>query len=272
MRKMREEVRYFVVDVVSIPVYKVWKKSEVYRMATGDGWGVMGWEHNEQGKKVWFCDDDCSAVLYRKAGGEHVVTSLEPIVRKDIPAQGELAAIVVSDSCGFTIYEEEEGDVKFFVTYDENGLIDTYRIGCWCDNPYDGEVEIKFSDLQSEEDHDTIGRASIPGTLEYMRKASLRTSRAERLITADMEGEKMTHATFEALQQRMTSLLDDTKQQLVMQCGIAKGHYKTACQEYGSHSEQAGKWDRIACATQIAYEALMHIDEPQAEIEGKSGQ
>ena len=45
-----------------------------------------------------------------------------------MPKQAECAAIIVSDSCGFTVWAEDFGKVHIFVSYDENGLIDNYRV------------------------------------------------------------------------------------------------------------------------------------------------
>ena len=69
----------------------------------------------------------------------------------------------------------------------------------------------------------------------------------------------MTHTTFAELQKRMIASINDTSGKLETQLGIAKGHYRMACEEYGSHSEQAGKWDKIVCALQVATEALSDI-------------
>ncbi len=41
--KKKDETRYFVTDVASVPVYKVASKTEMYRMATKPGWGAVEW-------------------------------------------------------------------------------------------------------------------------------------------------------------------------------------------------------------------------------------
>jgi hypothetical protein len=43
-------------------------------------------------------------------------------------------------------------------------------MGSWLDKPYDGETEIAFNDLQSEEEYEKTNRADIIGTFEHERK------------------------------------------------------------------------------------------------------
>jgi hypothetical protein len=163
------ELRYFVTDVVSIPVYRIAKKSEAYRTATGAGWGIVDWRC-EVPDQAMYCDEDSSAVLYPKYGREYCIFPGEEINPKDLPKQAETGAIIIGDSCGYSFWAKETGDVKIFVTYDENGLIDTYRLDNWNGKPYDGEIEISFFDLQSEDEHDKTDRAEIVGTFEHERK------------------------------------------------------------------------------------------------------
>lgn len=187
----KNETRYIVTDVVSIGVIRIAKKSEAYRQATAPGWGVVEWysevtENDCIGRpvtrmvpvnrdksdktQVMYCDEDSDATLYPKYGREFCISPYEEINLKDAPTQAETEVIIQSDSYGFSFWAKDTADVKIFVTYDENGLIDTYRLENWAGKPYDGEVEIKFEDLQSEEDHDRIDRADIPGTFNYYRK------------------------------------------------------------------------------------------------------
>lgn len=180
---MKSEIRYIVTDVVSIPVCRMAKKGEAYRYATGAGWGVVEWyspinnyaapvnRDKSDKTQVMYCDEDTSATLYPKYGREYVISPYEEINLKDAPKQPETEVIIVSGPCGYDFWENEKGDVKIFVTYDENGLIDTYRLDNWTGKPYDGETEITFDDLQSTEDYDKINRADIPGTIEHTRKA-----------------------------------------------------------------------------------------------------
>lgn len=189
---MKSETRYIVTDVVSVPVCRIGGKGEAYRYATGAGWGVVDWygevtEKDCIGKTVtrmvpvnrdrsdktqkMFCDEDTSAVLYPKYGVEFVISSLEEINLKEAPKQAATDAIVISTCAGFDFWENERGAVKIFVTYDENGLIDTYRLDSWNGKPEDGETEIAFEDLQGEEEYWSVDRADIPGTLEFARKA-----------------------------------------------------------------------------------------------------
>lgn len=166
--KKKWEVRYFVTDVASIPVYKAYSKMETYRQAAKDGWGTVYRDENN----ALVCDEDCSASLYTKNGGYFGIFSYEEINTKELPKQAACAAIIVSDSCGFTFWAEDFNQIHIFVTYDENGLVDTYRVE-YGDSPiYDGEMEIRFEVLyqQPEGDWKETYRAEIPGTVEYQRK------------------------------------------------------------------------------------------------------
>ena len=166
--KKKWEVRYFVTDVASIPVYKAYSKMETYRQAAKDGWGTVYRDENN----AMVCDEDCSASLYTKNGGYFGIFPYEEINTKELPKQAACAAIIVSDSCGFTFWAEDFNQIHIFVTYDENGLVDTYRVE-YGDSPiYDGEMEIRFEDLyqQPEGDWKETYRAEIPGTVEYQRK------------------------------------------------------------------------------------------------------
>jgi hypothetical protein len=181
---MKSETRYIVTDVVSIPVIRARGKGEIYRMATVPGWGCVEWysaennysapvTHDKSDKTQQLsCDIDMSATLYPHCGAEFTIAPYEEINLKDAPSQSYTDAIIVSDSCGFTFWEKDNGDIKIFVTYDESGLIDSYRLDNWSGKPYDGETEITFEDLQSEYEHDTTDRAEIIGTFEHYRKTA----------------------------------------------------------------------------------------------------
>ena len=96
-----------------------------------------------------------------------------------MPKQAECAANIASDSCGFTVWAEDFSRIHIFVTRDENGLIDTYRVEYGESPICDGEVEISFEDLcQNEDSWDHSYRANIPGTVEYSRKQE--TAQAEQ--------------------------------------------------------------------------------------------
>ena len=166
--KKKWEVRYIVTAVASIPVYKAYGKTETYRQAAKDGWGAV--YRDEENNLV--CDEDCSADLYTKNGGYFGITPCEEVNTKEMPKQAACAAIVISDSCGFTFWAEDFNQIHIFVTYDENGLIDTYRLEYGDSTIYDGEVEVAFEDLyeRAEEDYREAYRAEIPGTVEYQHK------------------------------------------------------------------------------------------------------
>ena len=180
--KKKWEVRYFVTAVASIPVYKAYSKTETYRQAAKDGWGTVYRDENN----AMVCDEDCSASLYTKNGGYFGIFPYEEINTKEMPKQAACAAIIVSDSCGFTFWAEDFNQIHIFVTYDENGLVDTYRVE-YGDSPiYDGEMEIRFEDLyqQPEGDWKETYRAEIPGTVEYQRKQEAAELAAKAAATA----------------------------------------------------------------------------------------
>ena len=87
---------------------------------------------------------------------------------KDAPTQAETETIIYGDSDGFSFWTK--GKIKIFVTYTEDGVIDTYRIENENGTHEAWETEISFEDLQSEADFWATDRADIPGTFEYMRK------------------------------------------------------------------------------------------------------
>ena len=57
--KKKYEIRYMVTAVASIPVYKVFSKTEAYKLAAKDGWGTVSRDENN----ALVCDEDCSADL-----------------------------------------------------------------------------------------------------------------------------------------------------------------------------------------------------------------
>jgi hypothetical protein len=188
---MKDVVRYIVTDVASIPVCRIGSKARAYRHATKSGWGVVDWYSAIEGYKlpvnrvagdktqVLLCDEDSHAVLYHKYGREFVITPYEEINLKNAPSQAETDAIIIGDSCGYSFWAKEDGDVKIFVTYDENGLIDNYRLDNWAAKPYDWETKITFDQLQSQEEYETTNRADIKGTLENTRLNSAEASHAQ---------------------------------------------------------------------------------------------
>jgi hypothetical protein len=179
--KASSETRYFVTEAVSVPVMLMRKKGEAYRMVTGPGWGLLEWFsaiNNYTSPVVYdrtdktmqlICDAESSAVIYAY-GREYVIGPCERVVLSSLPRQADIDAIILNDPCGFSFWEKENGLVKIFVIYDENGLIDTYRLDNWTGKPYDGETEISFSDLQSQYEYDHTSRAEITGTFEYEKK------------------------------------------------------------------------------------------------------
>lgn len=166
--KKKYETRYFVTAVASVPVVRVYGKMEIYRQATEDGWGVVYRDETN----TLICDEDCCADLYTKDGGYFGIRAYEEIVKKDMPKRSACTAIITGDSCGYSVWAEDFSQVHFFVIYDENGLVDSYRVE-YGDSPlYDDEVEVAFEDLfeQPEGDWRETYRADLPGTVEYQFK------------------------------------------------------------------------------------------------------
>jgi hypothetical protein len=173
--------RYIVTDYVSIPVCRVGKKAEQYKCVTKPGYGLIDWYSASNNYKVpvnrdvndktqmLLCDEDSSAVIYDIYGKEYIISSIDNINLRELPKQADVEAIIISGSYGYDFWAKRDIDVKIFVTYDEYGLIDTYRLDSWMGRPYDGETEISFNELQSEEEYESIDRKDIKGTYENMR-------------------------------------------------------------------------------------------------------
>ena len=166
--KKKYETRYFVTAVASIPVVRVYGKTEMYRQAAKDGWGVV--YRDEENNLV--CDEDCTADFYMKDGSCYGLSGNDEVNTKEMPKQAACAAIVTGDSCGYSFWAEDASQIHFFVTYEESGLVDSYRIEYGDSTIYDGEVEVAFEDLfqQPEGDWRETYRAELPGTVEYQFK------------------------------------------------------------------------------------------------------
>ena len=222
--KKQNEVRYIVTDVVSIPVFRLVSKTEAYRQAVKPGWGTVEWYSAADGYKnpvsrdrsdktqQLVCDEDSSADLYTKNGGYFGISPYEEINTKEMPKQAECAAIIHSDSCGYDFWTED-GQIRIFVTYDANGLIDSYRLEYGADvQPYDGETEIRFEDLyeRAEEDYRETYRAEIPGTVEYQHKQEAAEVAAQAAATAGQKETWMDEAQQEQFRQ-ICSMIDTIK-------------------------------------------------------------
>lgn len=174
----------FVTAVVSIPVFKIYGKTEAYRQAAKPGWGTVEWysaaddykypvtRDRSDKTQILVCDEDCSANLYTKDGKCFGIFPHDEIDIREMPKQAECAAIIMSDSCGLSFWAEDFSQIRITVTYDTHGLIDTYRLEYGNTPIYDGEVEISFDDLYqiAEDDQFDTYRAKIPGTMEYQSK------------------------------------------------------------------------------------------------------
>lgn len=160
---MKNELRYLITDIVAIPVIRIAKKSDAYKQATKDGWGTVYTPYENGEPTELICDEDSSAVLINKYGKQCCIFPYEKLNPKEWYKQIECQAIIQSDSYGFAYWEKEEGSIKIYVIYDENGFIDTYRLTDWTDKPYDGEVEISFKELSLNGE----------GQFEYVAKCKL---------------------------------------------------------------------------------------------------
>lgn len=204
--KKKYEIRYMVTAVASIPVYKVFSKTEAYKLAAKDGWGTVSRDENN----ALVCDEDCSADLYTKNGGYFGISPYEEINTKEMPKQAACAAIITSDSCGMTFWAEDN-QIRIFVTYEESGLVDTFRIEYGADaQPYDGEMEISFEDLTAEEAWQKDYRAEIPGTVEYQHKQEAAEVAAKAAATAGQK-ETWMNAAQQVQFRRVCGLLDSIK-------------------------------------------------------------
>lgn len=141
--KITFECRYLVTDIVAIPLLHLFKKSDAYKQATKPGWGVIDTDENNE----LYCDEDSSMTLTDKWGRQSGAYPYDEINNKEWPTQAECKVIVQSDSCGFSFWAEEDSDIQIFITYDDNGYIDTYRLADWTEKAYDGETKITFKDL-----------------------------------------------------------------------------------------------------------------------------
>lgn len=131
------------------------------------------------------CDEDCSANLYTKNGGYFGIFPYEEINTKEMPKQAACAAIITTDSCGVNFWAEDPSQIHIFVTYEESGLVDTFRVEYGEDaQPYDGETEISFEDLVAAEAWEEAYRAEIPGTVEYQHKQEAAEVAAQAAATA----------------------------------------------------------------------------------------
>jgi hypothetical protein len=137
------EVRYFITDVVAVPVTQLFKKSDAYKRATKPGWGIV--DTDKDG--TLFCDEDSSAILTNMYGEQNMIFPYDELNRKEWFSQAECKVIIMTDSCGITFWTSKPKDIQIFVTYDDNGLIDTYRVTDWTDKAYDGEILINFEEL-----------------------------------------------------------------------------------------------------------------------------
>jgi len=143
MRK-QNEVRYIVTDIVAIDVIRINNKSEAYLQATAHGWGVVDIDENG----TFFCDEDSRAILVNNQGEQRFISPYTELNRKEWFKQAECSVILQSDSCGYSFWEKEKGLVKIFVTRNENGLIESFRLVDWTENSlYEDEEEITFEDL-----------------------------------------------------------------------------------------------------------------------------
>lgn len=164
MKKIITNEYHIVTSVASIPVIVTNAKGEIYKMATRPEWGAL----LRDGEGNLFVDEDTSVDIYTKTGEYIGLYPGEIIQRKDIPKQSDCAAIVYSDAFGFTVWAEDLCKVKAYISIDESGLADCYRIE-YENKAHEGEKEVNLSDLYHPcaEDYACEYRKTIPGTIEY---------------------------------------------------------------------------------------------------------
>ena len=143
--KIKNETRYLVTDIVAIPITKNYLKSDIYREATGDGWGTV---YTTNSSDELICSNDNSATLINAYGKQYCICPYEELNPKEWFKQAECKAIITTNDCGDSFYEAENGLIKIYVSYDENGFIDTWRLADWTETAiYDNEIQINFEDL-----------------------------------------------------------------------------------------------------------------------------
>lgn len=206
------ECRYIVTSVASIPVARLNRKGEAYNMATKPGYGTIDWysaannyeapvnRDRSDKTQVLCCDEDCEADIYTKDGSSWGISPNDEINRQDIPKQADVEAIIMGNSEGFNIW----GDIRIFVTYDENGLVDNFRLDYGDVQPYEGETEITFEDLYPEEnEYSGPDRSNIPGTVEYTHKMEQQEQEASQ--TASTPCTRESDATASDVNSSLTS-------------------------------------------------------------------
>jgi len=147
--KRTNETRYIVTpgnNGVNATIVRIAKKSDAYRQATMEGWGIVCSDASGE----LYCDHDSSAVLVDADGNECCIVPYEGIDKKALYRQAECFAIICSDDGGFSFWEKEKGSIKICVSYDEDGLIDFYRLSDWTEDPEEGETVLSFDDLPTD--------------------------------------------------------------------------------------------------------------------------
>lgn len=102
--KKDSEIHYFVTNSVSVPVVRVYGKTEMYCHAVENGWGTV-----YRGK----CNANNSFILYTKDGGYYGIFPGDDIIKKEIPKQAACAAIICTDSGGYSFWAEIPGAIEY---------------------------------------------------------------------------------------------------------------------------------------------------------------
>lgn len=185
-------LRYFITDVVNVPLVRLGSKGEAYRYATHPCSYCVDWYSADDGYTVpcnrdrsdktqkLLCMSDIAFTILDKSGNSFCFVEGDEVIRKDLPKQADVAAIAIYDAHQISIW----GDCKIFVSYDENGLIDTYRVDVEGD-AFEGETEISFEDLPTEEE--AKDRTSIRGTFEFSSKQDEGPAQKTAEATEDTE-------------------------------------------------------------------------------------
>jgi hypothetical protein len=161
------EMRYIRTSVVDIGVCRHRYKGEMYKEAFKNGWGAL--DTDKDGAR--YCDEDTSVEWWDKDGKGGCIGAGERVERGTVPKQADLAAVIVTGSGGWSFWAQDMSWITFFGTLDENSLFESFRLDRWDGKPFDGdgEIEVKWEQLDTEEIVNLFKRHTVIGTAEHDR-------------------------------------------------------------------------------------------------------
>lgn len=158
----KDENRAIVTDCGWIQCIKYASKTKMYEECTSAGYnGIQKFNDGTYGVM-----NDVIVTFYLKNGDIFSVDPCDIIHKKsELPKQADVAAILHEQEWGFTFWEEKPNMFRVYVTYDENGFIDEYRVEMENDTGiiYDNETMVLYSELPLTDDVDSC---DIPDTNE----------------------------------------------------------------------------------------------------------